>query len=72
MDKTMEVLGLNKKIGCAPPNYFLNVGMDREDSLWRLYSDEVVPNELNLFAPLDTKDGPSLARRLAVRFVWWE
>lgn len=55
IDSTMAGMGLTKKIGCAPRNYMLNVSIDRDDSLWRLYRDEVVPHELQLHAPPDTQ-----------------
>lgn len=46
IEKTQQQMGLEKKIGCAPRDYLLNASMGDEDSLWRLYRDEVVQHEL--------------------------
>jgi 2',3'-cyclic-nucleotide 2'-phosphodiesterase (5'-nucleotidase family) len=43
---TRESLGLTLNIGCAPNDYLLNRSMVHEDSLWRLYRDEVGPHVL--------------------------
>lgn len=44
--ETQESMGLLRKIGCAPRDYPLNVSMGHEDSVWRLYRDEVAPHAL--------------------------
>jgi 2',3'-cyclic-nucleotide 2'-phosphodiesterase (5'-nucleotidase family) len=40
---TREKMGLVEDIGCAPQDYIINASMDDEQSLWRLYRDEVIP-----------------------------
>jgi hypothetical protein len=44
--ETRQKMGLSNKIGCAPRNYLLNASMADENSLWRLFAEEVVPREL--------------------------
>jgi hypothetical protein len=39
-------MGLSNKIGCAPRDFILNASMTADNSLWRLFADEVVPREL--------------------------
>lgn len=46
IERTQQDMGLERKVGCAPKDYYLNVSMDDSNSLWRLYRDEVVPHEL--------------------------
>jgi hypothetical protein len=46
IQRTQRSLGLDKKIGCAPQDYYVNRSLEEEDSLWRLYRDEVVPTQL--------------------------
>lgn len=41
--KTREKMGLLKEIGCAPQDYFFAASLHNNQSLWRLYRDEVVP-----------------------------
>jgi 2',3'-cyclic-nucleotide 2'-phosphodiesterase (5'-nucleotidase family) len=43
IEKTQEKMGLREEVGCAPHDYYLNATLDDEQSLWRLYRDEVVP-----------------------------
>jgi 2',3'-cyclic-nucleotide 2'-phosphodiesterase (5'-nucleotidase family) len=43
IEKTQEKMGLREEVGCAPHDYYLNANLDDEQSLWRLYRDEVVP-----------------------------
>ncbi|KAG7349600.1 calcineurin-like phosphoesterase [Nitzschia inconspicua] len=44
--ETRQKMGLSNKIGCAPKDYLLNTSMTNENSLWRLFAEEVVPREL--------------------------
>jgi len=44
---TRDSLGLTKHVGCAPQDYILNVTMTHEDSLWKLFRDEVGPHVLS-------------------------
>jgi 2',3'-cyclic-nucleotide 2'-phosphodiesterase (5'-nucleotidase family) len=46
IDETRRKMGLSNKIGCAPRDYILNASMTHDNSLWRLFADEVVPREL--------------------------
>jgi len=46
IDETRDSMGLSRKIGCAPNDYPLNRSMAHEDSLWRLYRDEVGPHAM--------------------------
>lgn len=41
--ETRDKLGLTEEIGCAPQSYFVEVYMEDNDSLWKLYRDEVIP-----------------------------
>lgn len=43
IEETRDSLGLTKNIGCAPSDYILEQGLRHEDSLWRLFRDEVGP-----------------------------
>jgi len=39
-------LGLNKEVGCSPITYYLQNGLDKDNSLWRLFSKTIIPNQL--------------------------
>ena len=40
---TRTKLGLAEQVGCAPQSYFVERHIEDNDSLWKLYRDEVVP-----------------------------
>jgi hypothetical protein len=42
--ETQHKMGLHEEIGCADKNYLLNVKIDEENSLWRLFRDQVFPS----------------------------
>ena len=42
--QTQQKMGLNQEIGCADKNYLLNVKIEEENSLWRLFRDQVFPS----------------------------
>ncbi len=44
--KTRKELGLFQILGCSPANYNSESGMEKSDSLWRLYTERVVPTQL--------------------------
>ncbi|KAL3918053.1 MAG: hypothetical protein SGARI_007566 [Bacillariaceae sp.] len=43
IDDTRVKLGLEEEIGCAPQTYFVERHIEDEDSLWKLFRDEVIP-----------------------------
>lgn len=43
---TQNYLGLNEVIGCPNNTYHLFNGLDKTDSLWRLYVEDVIPTQL--------------------------
>jgi hypothetical protein len=43
IQQTRQKLGLEKEIGCAPKQYYYELPVDSEISLWGLYRDEVIP-----------------------------
>jgi 2',3'-cyclic-nucleotide 2'-phosphodiesterase (5'-nucleotidase family) len=43
INDTRTKLGLEEEIGCAPQSYFVERHIEDDDSLWKLYRDEVVP-----------------------------
>jgi hypothetical protein len=53
--KTREKMGLLDVIGCAPHSYVINTTIDDEESIWKLFKEEVFPN---IFAThvYDTED----------------
>jgi hypothetical protein len=63
IQRTQRSLGLDRKIGCAPQDYFVNRSIEEEDSLWRLFRDEVVPTQLG--------EGPSTHRAILVDQGSW-
>jgi hypothetical protein len=46
VQRTRQSLGLDKKIGCAPRDFFIDRTLYDEDSLWRVYREQVVPTQL--------------------------
>lgn len=48
IQRTQGEMGLKEHIGCTPRTYYLNRSMLEEDSLWKLYKDEIVPSQLDL------------------------
>jgi hypothetical protein len=51
IQNTRQSLGLEMKLGCAPQDYFLNRSLEADDSLWRLYREQVVPTQLQQESP---------------------
>ncbi|KAG7374210.1 calcineurin-like phosphoesterase [Nitzschia inconspicua] len=43
IEVTREKLGLTQEIGCAPESYYVERRLEEQNSLWRLYRDEVIP-----------------------------
>ena len=41
---TAEGLGLNEELGCIDKSYAVERSLEEEDSLWRLFRDEVIPS----------------------------
>jgi 2',3'-cyclic-nucleotide 2'-phosphodiesterase (5'-nucleotidase family) len=48
IQRTRENMGLREHIGCTPRTYYLNRSMLEEDSLWKLYKDEIVPSQVDV------------------------
>ena len=46
IDETRTKMGLTNKIGCAPKDYILNVSMTNDNSLWKLFQEQVAPHQL--------------------------
>ena len=46
IEETRDSLGLAKEIGCAPSDYNLEESMLHDNSLWRLFRDELGPHVL--------------------------
>jgi 2',3'-cyclic-nucleotide 2'-phosphodiesterase (5'-nucleotidase family) len=46
IQETRQKMGLTNRIGCAPKDYFLNASMTHDNSLWKLFDEQVVPREL--------------------------
>ena len=46
IEQTRESLGLLEVIGCSPQSYSLYSGLDKDDSLWGVFSKEIVPSQL--------------------------
>lgn len=60
---TQSRLGLDKILGCAPSDYFMNRSIDDEDSLWKIYRDKVVPTQL--------ERDPSVNRAILISQASW-
>jgi hypothetical protein len=48
IQRTQGKMGLREHIGCTPRTYYLNRSMLEEDSLWKLYKDEIVPSQVDV------------------------
>jgi hypothetical protein len=69
IDEARTKMGLTKKIGCAPHDYVLNVSMARDDSLWRLFVDNVAPHQL-LKRRRDDDDSTAQRAMLLPQSTW--